>query len=249
MKFKNKVVVVTGAGSGIGLAAARLFAKEGASVAVNDVRRDAAQQATDGIVAGGGCAIMIPGDVTNKQHVNQNVQEIMARFGKIDVLINNAAILANPRPAEEYDIEPIMAVNVGGMFNWAKSVAVASMIPNKRGVIVQTGSLASFKAIPDVGYDTSKHAVLGLTRTLALEWAKYNIRVNGIAPGVTDTPAFKNHNKNHPEWQTMLNKRIPMGRVGQPEEQARVMMFLASDDAAYVTGVLIPVDGGLCNIL
>ena len=244
MRFKDKVVVVTGGGSGIGLAAVRLFAAEGAIVAINDNRAEAAEAAVGEVESGGGRALAVPGDVSDEAQVRQSVRKILDRYGQIDVLLANAG-LPNLARAERYtEWRRSIAVNLDGAFYWAQTVARESMLPRKTGAIVFTSSLAGLAAnTGDVGYVSSKHAIVGLTKALAAEWALYGVRVNCVAPGMTDSLMVRTHMARNPKFSERIG-RIPMGRLGKPEEQARTMLFLASSDASYITGQTIAVDGG-----
>ncbi len=245
MQFKDKVVVITGGGSGIGFSAAKLFAAAGAAVAINDVRREAAAEAAAEIAKSGASVIAIPGDVSQESEIHANVKNVIDRFGRIDVLVSNAGIPISG-PAEDYtQWRRSVAVNLDGMFYWAQSVAKQSMIPNKSGSIVMTSSLAGLAAMRnDIGYVTCKHGIVGMTKGLAVEWAKFGIRVNCIAPGLTDSLMVRQHMPVGSDAFRNRVARIPLGRLGQPEDQAKVILFLASDDAAYVTGHTVPVDGG-----
>jgi NAD(P)-dependent dehydrogenase (short-subunit alcohol dehydrogenase family) len=177
--------------------------------------------------------------------VRETARELVKRFGRIDVLVNNAG-LAFMAPASEYrEFERSVAVNLGGAFNWSQAVAVESMIPNRSGAIVNISSLAGLAAHPgDVGYIASKHGVIGLTKALALEWAEFGIRVNCVAPGITSSPTMRRVIDAEPIFMAERIARVPIGRVGQPEDQAQAILFLASDAAAYISGVTLPVDGG-----
>jgi NAD(P)-dependent dehydrogenase (short-subunit alcohol dehydrogenase family) len=243
MRFSDKVVVVTGGASGIGKAAALEFAREGAIVAVNDLRADAAEATRLEIEQGGGRAIVISGDISDETDVRANVRTVIDQFGRIDILISNAG-LSNQGRAEDYEgWERSISVNLSGHFYWARTVARESMIPNCGGSIIFISSGAGLGAVlNDVGYVACKHAIIGLNKALALEWTGFGIRVNCIAPGVIDTEMLAQW-KASPAYATRVD-RVPMQRLGLPIDLAHAMMFLASDDAAYITGAMIPVDGG-----
>jgi NAD(P)-dependent dehydrogenase (short-subunit alcohol dehydrogenase family) len=245
MRFKDKVVVVTGGGSGIGLAAVMAFVAEGAKVAINDLNPNACEAALLAITNAGGKGIAIPGDVADRAAVDAAARKVMEKFGRIDVLISNAG-MPNFEPAETYSKwEKSLSVNLSGHFYWAQAVARESMIPNQSGSIVITSSLAGLGAlIGDIGYVTTKHGLVGMTKGLAVEWAKYGIRVNCVAPGITDSLMVRENLGAVPGALEQRVGRVPLARLGQPEEQAAAMLFLSSDDAAYITGHTIPVDGG-----
>jgi NAD(P)-dependent dehydrogenase (short-subunit alcohol dehydrogenase family) len=244
MRFKDRIAVVTGGGSGIGLAAARLLAAEGAKVAVNDSREEAAAEAVRLIEADGGEALAVVGDVSVPEVVDANVRTVIDRFGRIDILVGNAG-MSSHAPAISYDWRRSLSVNLDGAFYWSRAVARDSMLPNGRGAIVLTSSGSGFAATPnDVGYVASKHGVIGLTKALAIEWAPFGIRVNSIAPGLTDSLMVREIREKKPDMVAAREARIPIGRIGQPEDLAKAILFLASDDAAYVTGHIMSVDGG-----
>ena len=245
MRFKDKVVVITGAGSGMGLAAAHLFAAEGATVAANDVKPETADRTVAAVEAAGGRAMAIPGDVARPETARDAIAAVVARFGRVDVLLNNAGI-ATIQPAETYDAwERVRGVDYDAPFHWSQEAARQSMLPNGSGAIVNISSLAGMVAYPgDVGYIAAKAGVIGLTRSLAIEWARRGIRVNCICPGFTDTQIIRDMEAIDPNRFVERKGRIPMGRAGRPEEIAKAMAFLASDDASYITGAVLNVDGG-----
>jgi NAD(P)-dependent dehydrogenase (short-subunit alcohol dehydrogenase family) len=245
MRFKDKIVIATGGGSGMGLAAAKLFASEGASLAVVDIKGDDARAAAKVIQDKGGSALAIEGDVSNRDFAWASVDEVLSRFGRVDILLNIAGI-ATIKPAVEYsEWEKILGVNLNAPFYWSQAAASRSMIPNKCGAIVNISSLAATVAYPnDVGYIASKAGVLGLTRSLAIEWVKHNIRVNCICPGFTDTQIIRDMEKIDPDRYAHRRQRVPMARAGRPEEMADAMAYLASDQSSYVTGTILYVDGG-----
>lgn len=245
MRFKNRVIVVTGGATGIGNAAAMLFAEEGAIVAVNDLSEDSTERAVELIRSAGGNAIPIPGDVADEDRVVDLARGLVDRYGRIDVLVNAAAQM-KLQPAETYqNWQRLMSVNVDGSFYWARAAAVHSMIQRRRGSIVNISSGAGLAAVPgDIGYTTSKHAVIGLTRGLSVEWAPFGIRVNCVCPGLTETPMFREMEHADPQRYAARRARIPLGRPARAREQANAIAFLASDDASYATGLIMNVDGG-----
>jgi NAD(P)-dependent dehydrogenase (short-subunit alcohol dehydrogenase family) len=245
MRFKDKIVIVTGGGSGMGLAASKLFSSEGATVVIVDIKAETAQSAAKAVETAGGKAFAVQGDVADKDMAQQTVKDVVSRYGRVDILLNNAGI-ATIQPAEVYtEWERILGVNLNAPFYWSQAAASQSMIANKKGAIVNIASLAAMVAYPgDVGYIAGKAGVLGLTRSLAVEWAKHNIRVNCICPGFTDTQIIKDMEKIDPNRFIERRKRIPMARAARPEEMADAMAYLSSDQSSYVTGSVLNVDGG-----
>jgi NAD(P)-dependent dehydrogenase (short-subunit alcohol dehydrogenase family) len=247
MKLANKVALITGAGSGIGQAAARLFAREGASVAVMDFNEAAAIGTANEITAQGGKALAIAGDVSLEADVRRMVEETIARFGRLDVLYNNAGTVNQPMTqmaelsVEHYD--RVMAVNARSVY-----LGIKHAIPHMKrggGSIINTASQAAFMAIiGGASYCASKAAVVGLTRVAALEYAQFKIRVNCICPGIIDTPLISNISAqadiNTAAWEINALKRR-----GLPEEIAKVALFLASDDSSYISGAPFSIDGGM----
>jgi NAD(P)-dependent dehydrogenase (short-subunit alcohol dehydrogenase family) len=247
-RFQDQVCVVTGAASGIGLATAKLLASEGAIVAINDVRPELAEAGAQAVREAGGRAFAIPGDVSRIEDVHANVETVLAEHGHIDILVNNAGLF-DVGPTESVSVERwrrSMGVNLDGTFFWAQAVAVRSMIPRRRGRIVNVSSPAGLAAIPNnIGYVASKHAVVGLTKSLAVEWGRHGIHVNALCPGVTESEMVRNFKAAEPVMFADRQKRIPIGRSAQPEEQAHAIAFLLSAEASYVNGLIMNVDGGM----
>lgn len=248
-KLKDKVAVITGAGSGIGRATAILFAKEGAKVVVVDCDRDSGEETVKIIKESGGEAIFVYADVSKSLDVQKMVESVVSKYGAIDILFNNAGInVALPITELTEEIwDNIINVNLKGVFLCCKYV-IPVMKRQGSGVIINMGSTSALIGVAYFGaYTASKGGVLALTRTIALEVAPFNIRVNCICPGMVETPLSKR------TWERMgiseekrgeRAKLVPLGRVGKPEEIARVALFLASEGSSYMTGANIVVDGG-----
>lgn len=250
MRLQDKVAIVTGAASGIGKDIARRFAEEGARVVAVD--RNAAENAATAtaIKAAGFDAIALTADVTKPADVESAVQQTIEQFGWIDVLSCSAGLDQHIVPISEMDVElwdRIMAVNAKGLFLCARYV-LPYMRAARRGSIVLTASDLGFVAIPGLGaYCSSKGAALQLTRVLAAENGPFNIRVNALCPTMIDTPMARRTLDTHPDpegWLKGLSADIPLGRIGRVEEVSAAAVFLASDEAAYITGACLPVDGG-----
>jgi 3-oxoacyl-[acyl-carrier protein] reductase len=242
MRLDGRVALVTGAGGGIGAATALRLAQEGAVVAVLD--RDAAgvEGTAESVRAAGGVPLSLVGDVTDRASVEQVVRQVAEQHGRLDVLINNAGINRDAMAAKmtEEQWDAVLDVNLKGTFLCSQA-AFAVMREQNAGCIVNTASISAEGNIGQANYAASKAGLMGLTRTLALEWARYGIRVNCIAPGGTETRMIAGI-PDHIREQAL--SRIPLKRFAQPAEIAAVHAFLVSDDASYITGQVIFVDGG-----
>jgi 3-oxoacyl-[acyl-carrier protein] reductase len=252
MKLKDRVALVTGAGSGIGQATAALFAQEGAKVAVVDLREDAAKATVEQIERAGGQALGIRADVSKAADVEAAVNQTLARWGRLDIVYANAGVPQRPTSVEEVDeatFDRIMAVNVKGVFLCAK-YAAGPFKKQRSGVLLITGSTSGIRPRPGVqSYSASKGAVHALAKSLALELAPFGARVVAIAPVATETPmlaTFMGKTQVDEEGMTRYRATVPLGRLNRPEDLARAALFLASDDAAMITGSTVEVDGGRC---
>jgi glucose 1-dehydrogenase len=253
--LEGKNVLVTGGSSGIGQAIAVRFAEYGANVAINYLRQpDEAQDTEDQVQAcvakvqrEGVRDVLVGGDVSKEDDVVAMVSDAVAQLGGVDVLVNNAGIQIS-RPSEELsseDFDKVIAVNLRGAFMCAREAIRHFLEEEKPGVIVNVSSVHQVIPKPNyLGYSTSKGGMQNLTRTLALEYASRGIRVNGIGPGATVTPINRAW-IDDPEKRRQVEEHIPMQRAGDADEMAGVTAFLASDDAAYITGQTVFVDGGL----
>lgn len=247
MRFKNRVVVVTGAATGIGLSTAKAFGAEGAQLVITDLDRDAVDKAVLEIESDGGSVIGLVGSVADATEVAAHVETILAAFGRIDILVNNAGIMrrAAPESMTADAWRQVMSVNLDGTFYWCQAVASKSMIPRRSGCIVNVSSMAGLVAIPNApAYVASKHAVVGLTKALAVDWGQYNIRVNVVCPGMTWSNLSKADVARNPTMFVEREQRIPLGHAAQPHEQASAILFLASPEASYVHGLVMNIDGG-----
>jgi glucose 1-dehydrogenase len=253
--LKNKNVLVTGGSSGIGQAIAVRFAEYGANVAINYLRQpEEAQETEDQVHAciakvqqEGVQDVLVQGDVSQEDDVVRMVGDSIEGLGGLDILVNNAGIQIS-RPSEELDsaaFDKVIAVNLRGSFLCAREAIKHFLAEDKPGVIINISSVHQLIPKPNyLGYSTSKGGMQNLTRTLALEYAAKGIRVNGVGPGATVTPINRAW-IDDPEKRKQVEEHIPMQRAGDSDEMAGVTAFLASDDAAYITGQTIFVDGGL----
>lgn len=250
MRLAGKIAVVTGAGNGIGEAIVQLFAAEGANVTVTDVDGAAAERVAADIRAKGLSANAIAVDVTRGQDVTQLMRSVAAAHGRIDVLVNNAGlnILADFRNMSDADWVRIREVNLDGVMRIARD-GFELLRASGKGSLVNVASIMGNRGVrPLAAYSATKGAVAALTRGLAVEYAPFNIRVNTLAPGYVETKLTQRALK-MPQFRKALIDKTPMRRFGEPKEIAHGALFLASDDAAYVTGAELAVDGGMSAAL
>lgn len=247
-RLERKVALVTGGAAGIGKATAILLAREGAAVVVQDLREDGTSTA-EAIVAAGGRASFIRGDVTRTADAEAAVERAVSEFGRLDILVNNAGIIrrASVVQTTEAEWDRVMAVNVKSVFLFSKA-AIPVMVRQGGGVIVNTASGWGLDGGKDAAsYCASKAAVVNLTRAMAIDHAEQNIRVNCVCPGDTDTAMLREEarqlGQDVGDFLTRSAHR-PLGRMGRPEEIAQAILFLASDASSYVTGTALVVDGG-----
>lgn len=241
----GKVAVVTGAASGIGRSTAQLLAARGAYVYLVDMDSRAEKVVSD-IRDGGGEAEGYLVDVSNIAEVRQMIKTVGERWGKIDILVNNAGIRGGGtiEKISEEDWDRVMAINVKSMFLCSQA-AFSYLKAAPKPSIVNTASIAGYRGHPFSGaYGPSKGAVIAFTRELAMEWAQYGIRVNAVAPGLIETGMTKEKYAN-PQLTKARSEFVPLGRIGQPEDIAKAILFLASSDADYITAQVLTVDGGM----
>lgn len=249
MKLKDKVALITGGSVGIGRATSLLFASEGAKVAVNSqsARGDAVVQEINDT---GGDAIFVQGKVENPDDAKRMVDDTIEAYGRIDILFNNAGVVLPGRvdntSVDDWDL--MMAVNTRGVFLVSK-FTVLQMKKQGGGVIIHNASVAAVKGLKDrVGYTASKGAVWAMTKAMAIDYIRENIRVNCVNPGTTLTPSLEQRLQAFDDPDTARQQfidRQPMGRLGTPQEIAAAVLYLAHDDSAFVTGASINIDGGL----
>lgn len=251
MRLEGKVAIITGAGSGQGKASAKLFAKEGAKVVIAEWNEENGKRVEQEIVDTGNEAVFIQTDISDESNVTLLVDQVVDMYGRIDILFNNAGIGFSS--SSKYKMAPlletplkdwndILGINLNGVYLMSKYV-LPVMIKQKSGNIVNNSSLNGVLGVTGAdAYTAAKGGVVALTRVMAVDYGKYNIRVNCICPGAIDTPMIADALKN-PEVSKNYETG-PLGRVGKPEEIAYAALFLASDESSYVTGLIMPVDGG-----
>jgi NAD(P)-dependent dehydrogenase (short-subunit alcohol dehydrogenase family) len=246
-RFAGRGILVTGAGSGIGRAAAQLFANEGGRVVVVDLDENEAQATVTSIRQAGGEALAIGADVSREADCRAMVERALAAYGRLHVAFNNAGIGASGfavADEEEVTWSRLIDVNLKGVF-LAMKYEIPAMVGAGGGAIVNTASVAGLVGERGIGaYSASKHGVVGLTRTAALDYIGQGVRINAVCPGATRTRILANWFQD-PKVESFILSRHPIGRIAEPEEIARAVLFLASDDASFVVGQALAVDGGL----
>lgn len=246
MRFQGRVTVITGSGSGLGRVLALRFAAEGASVIVADVVENRASAVADEISEAGGRSLAQTADVTDAGGVEAIVEAAREAFGPVEILVNNAAKATD---ADFLDLgeetwEEDVAITLKGPFLCSQAV-LADMTENRSGVILNIASVNALTYFGNEAYSAAKAGVLSLTRSLAVRYGPFGVRVNAIAPGTLRTPAWEQRRQKNPEVLERVARWYPMGRVGEPEDVAGAALFLASDEAAWISGAVLPVDGGL----
>ncbi|TGN41872.1 SDR family oxidoreductase [Marinobacter confluentis] len=246
-KFENRVAIVTGAAAGIGKSTALAFAEQGAAVIVADIDSQAGEAVVEEIRQAGGVAQFIRCDVTIDSDVEAMVALATNEYGRVDFAFNNAGIeIEHSKLADgsENEFDRIMDVNVKGVWRCMKH-QIPVMLAQGGGSIVNTASIAGLGAAPKMSiYSASKHAVIGLTKSAAVEYAKKGVRVNAVCPAVIDTDMFRRAAESDPRKAEYAAGMHPVGRLGKPEEIAGAVLYLCSDEAAFTTGVALPLDGG-----
>jgi NAD(P)-dependent dehydrogenase (short-subunit alcohol dehydrogenase family) len=246
-RLHGKVALITGGNAGIGEAIARLFAQEGAAVTITGRRKVELERVTREIERAGGRALAVAGTVTDETHVRSAIAQTVRAFGALNILVNNAGIGAFGKKLHETEDatwDQLLATNLSGAFR-ATRAAIPEMLKAGGGAIVNISSIAARVGIPlSAAYSATKGGLDALTRAIAIEYAKLGIRCNAVSAGLVDTPMATDL-LNDPERKAQVLERYPISRPGTPEEVAKLVLYLASDEAAWVTGGIFPIDGGM----
>jgi glucose 1-dehydrogenase len=247
VRLKDRVAVVTGAAQGIGLAIAERFAREGAKVAIGDINAEKGRAAADKLASGGAKVVFQDGDIGYREHAEALVARAAAEFGRVDILVNNAGITHNADflDVTEEDFDRVLRTNLKSAFFCGQAAARKMVKQGEGGAIINMASVNAILAIPNqVPYAISKGGMNQLTRVMAIGLARHRIRVNAIGPGTILTELSRGSVLHNEEATRTVLSRTPIGRFGEADEVASVALFLASDDASYVTGQTIYPDGG-----
>jgi NAD(P)-dependent dehydrogenase (short-subunit alcohol dehydrogenase family) len=245
--FNDKVALVTGGTTGIGRAAALAFAEKGATVVVTGRREEEGRKTVDLIAKAGGKAQFFRSDVSSEADCKEMVENVVAKFGRLDCAFNNAGIEGLMVPTTEQSDEnfhKVMNINVLGVMNSMK-YEIPAMLKNGGGAIVNTASIAGMIGLPGMSvYCASKHAVIGLSKVAALEFSQHGVRVNALSPAAIETEMYDRFTGGDKAMQDQFASTHPIGRIGQPDEVAKAVTFLCSPEAGFITGINVPVDGG-----
>ncbi|WP_373514111.1 SDR family NAD(P)-dependent oxidoreductase [Persicitalea sp.] len=248
-RFIDQVVLITGAGSGIGRGAALAFAREGAAVVVSDLNEESGQESTSLIESEGGQSTFIRCDVTDPKQIADLVQSTLEKYGRLDIAINNAGIggnIAKLAEVPEAEYRQVLDVNLGGVFFGMQQQIRQMLTQESGGRIVNVASVAGLRAMPNNSvYTATKHAVVGLTKAAAMEYARQNIRINAICPAFTHSGMVDKLFALAPGYEQKLLKNIPLGRYGEPEDIAQGILWLCDPANSFVTGLALPLDGGM----
>lgn len=246
MRLANRVALITGAGSGIGQAIALLFAQEGAKIVAADRYLDRAEVTAAMILAAGGDALALKADVSSQSDVTAMAERAIATYGTVDILVNNAGLSIGSDiltiDEETWDLN--LAVVLKSVYLCSKAI-LPSMIAARRGSIINISSVNGQTGIGEEPYSAAKAGIINLSQNMAVRYGRYQVRSNVICPGTIQTPIWGERLQKEPDVFKKLAKWYPLGRVGQPEDVAKAALFLASDDASWITGATLNVDGGL----